>query len=146
MAWTKAGEVTSYQEYNHYKLLLLSMHSLCQYNTIHNYYELEIIPRTSKTLRQLVASAMNDAQRWTGNHNSVAIISPLPSTTIIILCNIVICKEPCRAGGSNFHVVRPNLVSALCWVVACVSTLKLGGAGGMLSRENVEICSLRDGF
>ena len=36
----------------------------------------------------------------------------------------------CIAGGSNFHVVRPNLVSVLCWVVACVSTLKLGGVRG----------------
>ena len=51
-----------------------------------------------------------------------------------------------RAGGSNFHVVRPNLVSVLCWVVACVSTLKVGGSGGMLPRENFEIYSLRDGF
>ena len=45
-----------------------------------------------------------------------------------------------------FHVVRPNLVSVLCWGVACVSTLKLGGSGGMLPRENFEIYSLRDGF
>ena len=51
-----------------------------------------------------------------------------------------------RAGGSNFYVVRPNLVSMLCWVVACVSTLKLGESGGMLPQENFEIYNLRDCF
>ena len=56
------------------------------------------------------------------------------------------CPYACKAGGSNFHVVRPNIVSVLCWVVACISTLRLGGSGGMLPQENFEIYSLRDGF
>ena len=47
------------------------------------------------------------------------------------------------AGGSKLYVVRPNLVS---WVVACVSTLKLEGSGGMLPQKNFEIYSLRDCF
>ena len=50
------------------------------------------------------------------------------------------------AGGSNFYVVRPNLVSVSCWGVACVSMLELRGSGGMLLQENFEIYSLRDCF
>ena len=44
-----------------------------------------------------------------------------------------------RARGSNFYVVRPNLVSVLCWVVACASTLKVWGLGTcMLPQENLK--------
>ena len=41
----------------------------------------------------------------------------------------IVCSQGRR---KQFHVVRPNLVSVLCWVVACVSTLKLVGSGGSL--------------
>ena len=52
---------------------------------------------------------MNDAQKWTGSHNSVAISSPHPLTTIIIVCNIVIGKEP---NHSEYYCC--TVVTAVC--------------------------------
>ena len=41
-------------------------------------------------------------------------------------------------------VVRRNLVSVSCWVVACISTLELEGSGGMLPQEIFEIYRLTE--
>ena len=40
-----------------------------------------------------------------------------------IICIVILY----RAGGSNLHVVRPNLVRIGIWAVVCISMPKLGG-------------------
>ena len=74
------------------------------------YFPLEIMLRLSNNFTPItLLSAMNDVQRWTGSHNSVAISSPLPLTTIIILCNIVYGKEP-----SHSEYYCCTVVTAVC--------------------------------
>ena len=49
-----------------------------------------------------------------------------------IICIVILY----RAGGSNLHVVRPNLVRIGIWAVVCISMPKLAGSGGMLPRKS----------
>jgi hypothetical protein len=68
----------------------------------------------------------------------------LPSQTAALTTTPAHLTGLFRAGGSNFHVVRPSLIGVLGMGSDMRKHAKLVGSGGMLPQENFVICTLGD--